>query len=200
MNRREVIRHTAMALGYAITGPSLIGVLKGCKARPEIGYKPVFFNDEQAATIAELSEIIIPKTDTPGAKEAGVPGFIDSMLKEVYTKEDQDKFLQGLSEFEAEAQKEYRDSFASCSHENQIALFRKHHDAAVAALGTGGPTGWWNTAGGADKPFVLKVKELTLLGFFTSEPGATQVLQYNQVPGPFKGCVPLSEVGKAWAT
>jgi hypothetical protein len=44
------------------------------------------------------------------------------------------------------------------------------------------------------------MKELTLLGFFTSEPGATQVLQYNQVPGPFKGCVPLTEVGKQWAT
>jgi gluconate 2-dehydrogenase gamma chain len=44
------------------------------------------------------------------------------------------------------------------------------------------------------------MKELTLLGFFTSEAGATKVLQYNQVPGPFKGCVPLTEVGKAWAT
>src|SRR4030095_15191797 len=106
MNRREVIRRTAMTLGYAITGPSLIGVLKGCKATPEGNYKPVFFTNEQAATVAELSEIIIPKTDTPGAKDAGVPGFIDSMLKEVYSKEDQDNFLEGLSEFEAEAQKE----------------------------------------------------------------------------------------------
>jgi len=200
MNRREVIRRTAMTLGYAITGPSLIGVLKGCKATPEINYKPVFFTGEQAAIVAELSEIIIPRTETPGAKDAGVPGFIDSMLKEVYSEEDQQKFLKGLSEFEAEAQKEYGDSFISCSRENQVALFKKQHDAAVAAMGTGGPTGWWNTGGGADKPFVLKVKELTLLGFFTSEAGATQVLQYNPVPGPFQGCVPLSNVGKAWAT
>lgn len=200
MNRREAIQRTAMALGYAVTGPALAGVLKGCKAAPEIDYKPVFFTNEQAAAIAELSEIIIPKTNTPGAKDAGVPGFIDSMLKEVYSKEEQDKFIKGLEEFEAEAQKEYGETFANCDHEDQVALFKKHHDAAVSAMGTGGPTGWWNTAGGADKPFVLKMKELTLLGFFTSEPGATQVLQYNQVPGPFRGCVPLSEVGKAWAT
>lgn len=200
MNRREAIQRTAMALGYAVTGPALIGVMQGCKATPELGFKPVFFTPEQGATIAELSEIIIPKTSTPGAKEAGVPGFIDAMLKEVYSKEEQDKFISGLLEFEAEARKEYGDSFISCKREDQIGLFKKHHDAAVSALGTGGPTGWWNTASGADKPFVLKVKELTLLGFFTSEPGATQVLQYNQVPGPFQGCVPLTQVGKAWAT
>jgi hypothetical protein len=200
MNRREAIQRTAMALGYAVTGPALIGVLNGCKATPDVSFKPVFFNQEQAAAIAELTEIIIPRTDTPGAKDAGVPGFIDSMLKEVYSKEDQDKFLAGLMEFEKTAESEYGSSFVNCKPEDQIALFKKHHNSAVESLGTGGPTGWWNTAGGADKPFVLKIKELTLLGFFTSEPGATQVLQYNQVPGPYQGCVPLSQVGKAWAT
>ena len=200
MNRREAIQRTAIALGYAVTGPALIGVLKGCKAAPQVDFKPVFFNDGQAATVADIAEIIIPKTDTPGAKDAGVPGFIDSMLNEVYSKEEQDKFLKGLEEFDADAENEYGNSFMNCKPEDQVALFKKHHDAAVSTLGKGGPTGWWNTAGGADKPFVLKVKELTLLGFFTSEPGATQVLQYNQVPGPFQGCVPLSQVGKAWAT
>lgn len=200
MNRREAIQRTAMALGYAISAPALAGVLKGCKAAPDLTYKPDFFSEDQALSISELAEIIIPKTTTPGAKDVGVPAFIDSMLKEVYTKEDQDKFLKGLAEFEEDAQKTYGDSFASCKPEERSELFKKHHDAAIASLGSGGPTGWWNTAGGADKPFILKVKELTLLGFFTSEPGATQVLQYKAVPGPFQGCVPLAEVGKAWAT
>jgi gluconate 2-dehydrogenase gamma chain len=200
MNRREAIQRTAMVLGYAISAPALAGVLNGCKATPELTYKPVFFTEDQARTISELAEIIIPKTATPGAKDAGVPAFIDGMLKEVFVKEDQDKFLKGLTEFEEDTQKTYGSSFESCTGEERIALFKKHHDTAIASMGTGGPTGWWNTSGGADKPFVLKVKELTLLGFFTSEPGATQVLQYNAVPGPFKGCVPLTEVGKAWAT
>jgi hypothetical protein len=52
----------------------------------------------------------------------------------------------------------------------------------------------------AARASAVELKELTLLGFFTSEPGATEVLQYNQVPGPYKGCVPLTEVGKQWAT
>jgi gluconate 2-dehydrogenase gamma chain len=175
-------------------------VLNGCKAAPELSYKPVFFTEDQARTIAELTEIIIPKTSTPGAKDVGVPGFIDDMLNVVYSKEDQDKFLKGLAEFEDDAQTSYSDPFFQCKSEDQVALFKKHHDAAIASVGTGGPTGWWNTGEGGDKPFVLKVKELTLLGFFTSEAGATQVLQYKQVPGPYQGCVPLTQVGKAWAT
>jgi len=62
------------------------------------------------------------------------------------------------------------------------------------------PAGFRNYSKKKDEvPFILTVKELTLLGFFTSEPGATQVLQYIQVPGPYQGCVPLEKVGKAWA-
>jgi hypothetical protein len=200
MNRRQAIHRTALALGYAISAPALAGVLKGCKPVPELAYTPVFFTEAQARTIAEMTELIIPKTSTPGAKDAGVPAFIDSMLHEVYAKRDQDSFLEGLTAFDADAQESYGETFGECKPEEQLALFKKHHDAAIASAGSGGPTGWWNTKQGADKPFVLKLKELTLLGFFTSEPGATEVLQYNQVPGPYKGCVPLGEVGKAWAT
>ncbi len=200
MNRREAIQRASLVLGYALTGPAIVGVLQGCKASPELTYKPVFFSEDQALLISELSEIIIPKTTTPGAKDAGVPGFIDQMLKEIYTKEQQDNFLKGLAEFDADAEREYGDHFAACTPEQRTALVRKHHDAAFAKGVDGGSSGWWNAGSGGDKPFILKAKELTILGFFTSEPGATKVLQYNQVPGPFKGCVPLAEVGKAWAT
>jgi gluconate 2-dehydrogenase gamma chain len=200
MNRREAIQRTALVLGYAITGPALVGVMNGCKATPELGYQPVFFTKDQARLVSEVAEIILPKTTTPGAKDAGVPGFIDSMLKEVYQKEDQEKFLKGLAEFDDDCKKSFGNSFNQCDTDDQKAHFKKHHDEALTNTTYNGATGWWNSGGGGDKPFVLKMKELTLLGFFTSEPGATQVLQYNQVPGPFQGCVPLEKVGKTWAT
>ena len=200
MNRREAIQKAALTLGYAISASAALGVLHGCKAKPELVYKPDFFTDDQALTISELSEIILPKTATPGAKEAGVPGFIDSLLKEVYSKEKQAKFLNDLSAFEAEAKKNYGDNFGSCKKEDQLAFVKKKHDEALRDVGTAGVEGWWNAGEGKEVPFIITVKELTILGFFTSEPGATQVLQYNQVPGPFQGCVPLEKVGKAWAT
>ncbi|MDQ2656828.1 MAG: gluconate 2-dehydrogenase subunit 3 family protein, partial [Bacteroidota bacterium] len=78
--------------------------------------------------------------------------------------------------------------------EDQAALVRKLHDAAVEAESTTDPA--------PKRPFILMMKELTMLGFFTSQAGATQVLQYEAVPGAYKGCIPLSEAGngKTWAS
>ncbi len=200
MDRREAIQRAGLILGYAITGPTLAGVLSGCKATPQAGFVPVFFSNEQGVLIETLAEIIIPKTETPGAKEAGVPQFIDTLIANVYTKEQQNKFMADLIAFDDDVKSTLGKSFVACSAEEQVQHFEKHHTKAFSDATGGGPTGWWNAGSGGDKPFVLKVKELTLVGYFTSEPGATQVLQYNPVPGPFKGCVPYTEVGKAWAT
>jgi hypothetical protein len=192
MDRREAIQRTAMMLGYAVSAPALMGILNGCKATPELAFKPVFLSEDMARIIAEISEIIIPKTDTPGAKDAGVPGFIDLMLKDCYSKEDQDRFIKGATDFDADAKTAYGDSFVYCDADKQKELVLKYHGEALAAMKSDSPP--------KDRPFVLMVKELTMLGFFTSEPGATQVLQYIAVPGSYKGCVPLSEVGRTWAT
>lgn len=190
MNRREAIERTALALGYAVSAPALAGILNGCKPKTTVNFRPVFLSEEQAAMVGEMAELILPRTDTPGAKDAAVPAFIDVMLKEVYAKEDQDRFIAGLGEFADDAIKTYGDKFTDCEPKQQQELFRKYHDAALAdKRKTNGPS-----------PFVLMVKELTILGYFTSEAGATQALQYNPSPGPYKGCVPLSEVGKQWAT
>ncbi len=200
MDRREAIQRASLILGYAITGPTLAGVLNGCKAAPEVGFKSEFFSNEQSVLIETLAEIIIPKTDTPGAKEAGVPQFMDALIAKVYSKEQQEKFIADLTAFDTEAKEIFGQFFIECNAEEQLQHFEKQHAKAISDASGGGPTGWWNAGTGGDIPFVLKVKELVLVGYFTSEPGATQALQYNPVPGPFKGCVPYAEVGKAWAT
>jgi gluconate 2-dehydrogenase gamma chain len=194
MDRREALKRTAWIMGGVVSAPAILGVLKGCAAKPSIDWKPVFLSEDQGILVSEVAEIIIPKTDTPGAKETGVPGFIDLMLKDVYGKEDQDRFMAGLQEFDEAAKKEYGESFVELSPEDQAAFVKKIHDAAVEAEKATTPA--------PKRPFILMAKELTMLGFFTSEPGATQVLQYVAVPGAYKGCIPLSEAGngKTWAT
>lgn len=193
IDRREALRKTALLMGAAVSASALSGILQGCKATPELLYTPVFFTPDQALIVTEVAEIIIPKTDTPGAKDAGVPGFIDLMLKDCYKKEDQDRFIAGITAFDEEAKKAYGDSFIYCKPEQQVELVTKTHAAALAEAKENRE---------AKRPFILMAKELTLLGFFTSEPGATQVLQYVAVPGSYKGCIPLSEAGngKTWAS
>jgi gluconate 2-dehydrogenase gamma chain len=192
MDRREALQRTAMMLGYAVSAPAMMGILNGCKATPELAYKPVFLTEDMARLVAEVAEIIIPKTDTPGAKDVGVPAFIDKMLGECYKKEDQDRFVKGATDFDADAKSTYGDTFIDCDAEKQKELVYKYHSEAIAAMKSDAPP--------KDRPFILMMKELTMLGFFSSEPGATQVLQYEPVPGAYKGCVPLAEVGRTWAT
>jgi len=105
MDRREAIKRTALLMGGVVSASAIAGVLNGCAAKPSIDWKPVFLSKDQANIVSEIAEIIIPKTDTPGAKETGVPAFIDLMLKEVYAKEDQDRFLAGLKAFDEDAKK-----------------------------------------------------------------------------------------------
>lgn len=195
MNRREVLQRAALTLGYAVSAPFAAAVLNGCKAKPELAFTPKFLDEKQARLVSALAEAILPRTDTPGAIDAGVPGFIDDMVGTVYSPEQQKEFTDGLAAFEAEA-----GDFVDASSEEQLAFITKKNTEALSGGGGSQSEGWWAAGSGKSKPFFLQFKELTVLGFFTSEPGATQVLQYKQVYGPFKGCVPLKEVGKAWAT
>jgi gluconate 2-dehydrogenase gamma chain len=193
MDRREALKRTAWIMGGAVSAPAIMGILKGCAAKPTIDWTPVFLSSDQGVLVSQVAEIIIPKTDTPGAKDVGVPGFIDQILKECYSKEDQDKFLAELKAFDEDAKKEYGDPFIELDAEQQAAFVKKVHDAAVNTEDVGTPP---------QRPFILTLKELTMLGYFTSEPGATQVLQYSPVPGAYKGCIPVAEAGngKTWAT
>jgi hypothetical protein len=189
MDRREALKRTAWIMGGAVSAPAMMGILKGCKAKPTIDWKPAFLSEDQGILISQVTDIIIPRTDTPGAADVGVPGFIDVMLKDVYKKEDQDSYLEGLQAFNEAAKTEHGDDFISLSAEDQASFVKKVHDAAIEEKAE-------------KRPFILMTKELTMLGFFTSEAGATQVLQYVAVPGAYNGCVPLEEAGngKTWAT
>ncbi len=191
MDRRQALQRAGLVLGYAISAPVIAGIMNGCKSTPDLTYKPVFFTEEQAGLVSEVAAIIIPKTDTPGAKEVGVPAFIDQLIKQCYKKEDQDRFIAGLAEFDEGAKKAYGDSFLDLETAKQKEYVKKTHDAALDASKAGTVK---------DKPFILMVKELTVVGFYTSEEGARKILQYAPVPGAFHGCVPMAEVGKTWAT
>ena len=196
MNRREALRRVAWLMGGTVSAPLILAVQKGYSATTPADGKSSLLTPSQTVVVSAVAEIMIPRTDTPGAIDTGVPGFIDLMLRNAYADEDRTRYLNGLDAFDAAAEVEHRRKFVALESLRQIALVRKFHDAAVAE-----ERRLDGLPGHLQRPFILMTKELTLLGFFTSRAGATQVLQYQAVPGSYHACVPLAQAGsgKTWA-
>ncbi len=185
INRREALRRGALLLGGALSSSAVAGVLGGCQAVATPDWEPAFLSVEQARMVDALVDRILPPTETPGARELGVGAFVDRMLDEYYLGEDQRRFVSGLEMLEAQALDRFGAPFSECRVERQ--------DELIEALARG--------ATAEERAFFQMAKELTVLGFFTTEAGATQVLQYELIPGGFRGCIPLQEAGgKTWAT
>jgi hypothetical protein len=197
MNRREVLQHAAALMGGAISAPALVGVLSGCSPKKtHDGWQPECLTQEQGALISDVVDIMIPRTDTPGAVEIGVPAFVDKMLKDVYGPDDQKRFTDGLAAFTARAQSGLGQSWSKLSPAQRTTLVQQVHDEALQQERADR-----EPDRSSRRPFILMTKELALLGFFTSEPGATQIQQYVAVPGALHACIPLSQAGngKTWA-
>lgn len=186
INRREALRRTALLLGGVVSASTLAGVLAGCEApRTEDAWTPRILTVEQNELVATIAEHILPETDTPGARSVGVHRFIDTMLAEYFGPSDRAAFLAGLSDVDARTTQSGAKTFVAAPKARQIAVLKELDREAYSNA--------------ASPHFFRTMKELTLVGYYTSEVGATKELQYNPAPGRFEGCVPLSRIGRTWA-
>jgi hypothetical protein len=190
INRREALRRAALLLGGALSAPTIAGVLAGCEPprSAEGAWKPRALDADQTELTATIAEHILPETDTPGARAAGVHRFIDTMLAEYYPAAERQRFISGLAEVDARAQRLAGRPFLRCAPEQQRGILEELDREAFA-----------RPASRATPSFFHTFKELTVVGYYTSEIGATRELQYVQVPGRFEGCVPFERVGRTWA-
>lgn len=194
MDRRELLHRASLLLGGAITASAASGILAGCVATPQPMTSGVgFLDDLEMSTVTAMADQIIPKTDTPGALDVGVPAFIDRMLAGYYQQRERDIMREGLKLADRDARLLRNVSFAQLTSSEQVALMKRYdqeqfdYTRANASKQNAPP-----------HPFRL-MKELTILGFCTSEAGATKLMYYNQNPGPYRGDLPLSQVGKVSA-
>ena len=169
-----------------------------CKneAQANLSWKPVFLTNNQANTIAEMAETILPKTKTPGAKDIGVPQFIDKIVKETLSEKDKQDFVAGIKNFEDTCEKTYNKSFSACTQQEREAYLLKLDKEGNKFP----PSAWGITLEAHPKPipFYRKVKDLTLFGYFCSEKVAKELLAYDPIPGEFIGCMPLNG-GNVWS-
>ena len=190
MNRRDAIKNVALLLGSAISA-STLAALEGCTSSAPRNY--ALEKPETKSILAEIAETIIPETNTPGAKAAKVDDFIVTMLKDCYEQKDQQLVLDGLKKVDEASNKQFKKPFLDLTAEQRTAVLTEIDKERVA----------YNKRENKQKEdpahYFQVIKELTLLGYFTSEPGATKALRYVAVPGKYEGCVPYKKGDKAWA-
>ncbi len=185
ITRRDAIKKAALIFGGSFLMPDIL------KAWNEPIQNIAFIGTpEQQVMIAEIAELIIPTTDTPGAKAAGVPDFINKMVADCMTEKERTNFYTGLSDLDKNCMEKYGKGFMAASEAERTDILQLSEKRAM-------DTDRKLIQG---KPFFNQIKELTVTGYFTSEIGATKALRYEAVPGRYDGALPYKKGDKAWAT
>jgi gluconate 2-dehydrogenase gamma chain len=177
LNRRAMLLGAVFLVGGAV---ALTRFKDG--PRKGAGRGPAFSAD-QFALLEQVSEVIIPATDTPGAIGAGVPVFIRDMLINWGNDESRAQIAAVLETIDKRAWAKHGAAFLELPDTNRLALMRVYDDESVKA----------------HDPAYRKFKQMVLLGYYHSEIGATQELRFELVPGAWRSCLPLNEIGRASA-
>ena len=201
MTRREVIKQTMLFTGYALTASTVQAILTGCEPERVVNWTPSFFDAGQAELVTHMAETILPPTKTPGAIEMGVPAYIELMVKDTFTPEDQEKFIAGLADMEKRAQAAFQKPFTQCKVKQQTQLLEEV-DAEASAEGIARRDAVKANPKLGEEPFFnffLAFKSLTLVGYYTSSYVGQNVLSYDPIPGAYLGCIPVKDVGNSWS-
>lgn len=208
INRREALRRTSYILGgAALSASTIAAVMSGCKpSSTALDWTPEILAPDQALTVAEITERIIPKTNTPGAKDAMVDRYIDSFLKDIASDEERAEFYAGIDEVNGLAREGFNKRFADLTDKDKDAVLSKlsgastikKSDAEKAAELANEGERVQGSSGSSNKFFDM-IRQLTITGYFTSEIGAKQALVFDEIPGEWQGCIPYEDVGGAWA-
>lgn len=187
MERRELLKMIAVLTGTAFIGGDLL--LSGCNSPDATASFSWSAND--LAFLDEVGETILPTTKTPGAKAAEVSKVMKAIVTDCYSERDQKIFSEATGKINEASQKKFSKSFLDLAPAQRDELLKEIDKEAKDYQKA-------RKEGEPDHYFTM-VKQLTLLGYFTSEIGCKQARRYEPVPGKFEGCVPYTKGEKAWA-
>jgi hypothetical protein len=186
MNRRDAVQYISLLLGGTIAGSSYF--LSGCKSNNGVS---MAFTPDDINYLDEIADTILPTTSTPGAKAAKVGQFMTVMVNDCYDESDQKIFHEGMNKLDDFSKKNYDNPFMKISAQQRHDLLVKLDNEQKDYMKNKKET---------DPSHYFRImKELTLLGYFTSEIGCTQARRYVETPGRFEGCIPYKKGDKAFA-
>jgi len=186
MSRREAVSRIALLMGGSLVGADFIlsGTrVSGKQMAPD-------FSPPELALIDEIGETIIPSTNTPGAKATKIGVFMAMMMNDCYDDRQHAIFRDGLRQIDLISQKQFGKIFLAISLAERTALLNQLNAAEQSPRA--------GKAAGEPATYFTMMKQLTILGYFTSEIGCTQALRYIESPGAYHGSVPYKKGERAW--
>ena len=214
MHRREAIKNIGLTLGFVVATPTIMSLLNSCTKEPE--WMPTSFTKGEGELFSQTLEVILPKTDTPGARELNLPEFLDKFIAEVMPEEQVALYKKGFEVYKKKAlaaadleeeklykikEEEIEPIIASAlkkTKEEEIELFKVISSYQQAITNQ-------ETAELADDPalyaFMNDTRSLAIWAYKTNEYIGEQVMAYTSIPGKQEGCVDLEATtgGKAWS-
>jgi hypothetical protein len=199
MDRRELLKMIAVLTGGAVVGAEAF--LSGCTNAEKTG---AAFSENDIAFLNEVGETILPETKTPGAKAANVGQFMTVYVNDCYEEADQKIFHDGMKKIDEACEKMHGHSFIKSTslqkHELFVSLDKEEKDyrKEKSEKDKEAKAKDKNAKGLPNHYFTL-MKQLTLLGFFTSKEGVTKALRYVPVPGRYEGCIDYKKGDRSFA-
>jgi hypothetical protein len=202
IDRREAIRRVSALLG-GLALVSETALLEACSRDRTASRAAASFTPNDVVFLDEVADTILPETSTPGAKAAQVGSFMALMVTDTYNDRDQQVFKNGLQQLDTACQQMHKTGFIAATPAQRLALldqidkeqkkYTDDRDAKQAAATDAAPA--------PDTPphYFRMIKELTLLGYFTSEIGYTKAMRYAESPGRFDPCAPYKPGETSWA-
>ena len=193
VDRREAIRRVSALLG----GVALVSegaLLEACGGeRTPARAAATTFTPDDVAFLDEVADTILPETSTPGAKAAQCGAFMALMVTDTYQDRDQQVFKSGLQQLDTACRQMNKTGFMTATPAQRLTLLEQVDKEQKAYMDT--------RAAGSDTPphYFRMMKELALLGYFTSEIGYTKAMRYQETPGRFDPCAPYKAGETAWA-
>lgn len=193
MDRREAIRRVSALLG-GIALVSETALLEACGRERSAGSAAATtFSPNDVALLDEVADTILPETSTPGAKAAQCGAFMALMVTDTYADPDQQVFKNGLQQLDTACRQMHKTGFMAATPAQRLALLEQIDKEQKAYMDSRAPN--------ADTPphYFRMMKELALLGYFTSEIGYTKAMRYVEAPGRYDPCVPYKPGETSWA-
>lgn len=174
VNRRHAIKQFL----FVSAGIALVPACMQDKSKASVILKNLAINNHQEKLLAELSETIIPVTNTPGAKDISAHLFVLKMMDDCYSTADQQKFMKGMDAFNIQCKTQFGDYFVICTPEQRVKFVQQ---AETDKNKTADLNFFYNT-----------VKRLTIQAYTSSKFYLTKINVYKMVPGRYHGCVPVA--------